>query len=230
MSEDRSTAEARSDQGPSEDRSTAEARSDQGRSADEAPEARLLLRATELAGLPVVSIADGEALADVKDVVYNPDKAHLLGFTLNKRGFLRGPMKAVLPMSAVAAIGRDAVMVADAGACDEGSGLAAEAHSSAGRNVVGNDVLTDAGQRLGKVTDIVVAADSGEVFGYELEGDPKLQAHTGRPLFLPIPATLAVSGTALMVPATAEPFIRDDLSGFGAAVEEFRAQLSGSST
>jgi hypothetical protein len=29
------------------------------------------------------------------------------------------------------------------------------------------------------------------------------------------------------VPAAAEPFIRDDLSGFGAAVEDFRAQLPG---
>jgi hypothetical protein len=28
------------------------------------------------------------------------------------------------------------------------------------------------------------------------------------------------------VPATAEPFIRDDLSGFGAAVDEFRAGLA----
>lgn len=204
------------------------------RSSDQGPspaaDARLLLRATELAGLPVVSIAEGEVLADVKDVLYNPDEGHLLGFTLNKRGFLRGPMKAVLPMSGVAGIGRDAVMVADADVCEEKGGLAAEAHSSASRNVVGNDVLSDAGHRLGKVTDIIVAVDSGEVFGYELEGDPKLQGHSGPRLFLPIPATLAVSGTALMVPATAEPFIRDDLSGFGAAVEEFRAQLSGSPT
>jgi len=215
MSEDRRGAEARGDQEPTRDR-------DAG--------SRLLLRATELAGLPVVSIAEGEALADVKDVVYNPDRGHLLGFTLNKRGFLRGPMKAVLPMSGVAGIGRDAVMVTDADVCEEKGGLAAEAQSSAGRNVVGNDVLTDTGHRLGKVTDIIVAADGGEVLGYELEGDAKLQGHTGRPLFLPIPAALAVSGTALMVPATAEPFIRDDLSGFGAAVDEFRAQLSGGSS
>lgn len=189
---------------------------------------RLLLRATEIAGLPVVSVAEGEALADVKDVLYNPDEGRLLGFTLNKRGFLRGPMKAVLPLAGVSAIGRDAVMVADSDACEEkakGAELAAE--TSGGRNVIGNDVLTDTGHRLGKVTDIVVAADSGEVLGYEIEADPRLEGHAGHPLFMPIPDTLAVSGTALMVPASAEPFIRDDLSGFGAAVEEFRAQLSG---
>jgi len=202
---------------------TNEDQSDQQRS-------RLLLRATELSGMPVVSVAEGEALANVKDVVYNPDQGHLLGFTLNKRGFLRGPMKAVLPMSGVAGIGRDAVMVADADVCEEKGGLAAEAQASAGRNVIGDEVLTDGGRRLGKVTDIVVAADSGDVLGYELEGDPKLQGHGGRPLFLPIPDTLAVSGTALLVPAAVEPFIRDDLSGFGAAVDEFRAHLSGGSS
>ena len=188
---------------------------------------RLLLRATEISGLPVVSVADGEAVADVKDVVYDPDQGSLVGFTLNKRGFLKGPMKAVVPISSVVAIGRDAVMVADAGACEEkGSGVAAEVSAGAVGNVVGNDVLTDGGRRLGKVTDIVVAADSGDVLGYELEGDERLQAHAGKRLFLPIPDTIAVSGTTLLVPASAEPFIRDDLSGFGAAVDEFRAELA----
>ncbi len=188
---------------------------------------RLLLRATEISGLPVVSIADGEALADVKDVVYDADQGSLVGFTLNKRGFLKGPMKAVLPISSVAAIGRDAVMVADTDACeDKGSPVAAEVKAGAVGNVVGNEVLTDAGRRLGKVTDVVVAADSGDVLGYELEGDERLQGHAAKRLFLPIPDTIAVSGTTLLVPATAEPFIRDDLSGFGAAVDEFRAELA----
>ncbi len=187
---------------------------------------RLLLRATEISGLPVVSVVDGEALADVKDVVYDPDQGSLVGFTLNKRGFLKGPMKAVLPMTSVAAIGRDAVMVADSDACEQkGTEAAAEVAGGAGVNVVGNEVLTDGGLRLGKVIDIVLAADSGEVLGYELEGDPRLQGQAGRPMLLPIPDTLAVSGTTLMVPATVEAFIRDDLSGFGAAVEAFRAQL-----
>lgn len=190
---------------------------------------RLLVRATEIVGLPVVGISSGDALADVKDVLYNPERAHLLGFTLNKRGFLRGPMKAVLPIESVSAIGRDAVMVTDFDpGADDGGDLAERARSSSGRNVVGDDVLTDTGRRLGEVVDIVVATDGGDVLGYELKGDPALQAHAGRPLFLPIPDTLAVSGTVLMVPAAAEPFIRDDLSGFGAAVEEFRAQLRAS--
>lgn len=191
---------------------------------------RLLLRATEIIGLPVVSVTTGDALADVKDVVYDPDEGHLLGFTLNQRGFLHGPSKEVLPIVGVAAIGRDAVMVADALGAEDGASLTAQVKGSAGRNVVGNDVLTDGGRRLGRVVDLVIAADGGDVLGYELAGDATLQGRETQPLFLPIPDTLAVSGTALVVPASVEPFIRDDLSGFGAAVDEFRAQLSGSRT
>jgi uncharacterized protein YrrD len=187
----------------------------------------LLLRGTDLNGLPIVSIADGDALADVKDVVYSPERGALLGFTLNKRGFLSGPMRSVLGYDSVAAIGRDAVMVADASAVtSEDATLSSAVEESADRNVIGNEVLTDAGQRLGTVIDVVVEVTTGEIVGYELTGDKGLQAHAGRPLLIPIPATLAVSGAVLMVPATAEPYIRDDLSGFGAAVDEFRSELT----
>jgi uncharacterized protein YrrD len=186
----------------------------------------LLLRGTDLNGLPVVGITDGDAIADIKDVVYSPDRGALLGFTLNKRGFFSGPMKAVLAYEDVVAVGRDAVMVNGRSAVTEGGeSLAVVVDESAGRNVLGDDVLTDGGKRLGKVIDVVIEVTSGEVVGYELTGDPELQAHAGRPLLVPIPATLAVSGTVLMVPATVEPFIRDDLTGFGAAVDEFRGQL-----
>jgi uncharacterized protein YrrD len=180
----------------------------------------------DLNGLPVVTIAGGEAVADVKDVVYNPERGMLLGFTLNKRGFLKGPMKAVLAFGDVAAIGRDAVMIASDDAVSQGGDALADAvEESAGRNVRGDDVLTDAGKRLGSVVDVVLDVTNGEIVGYELTGDETLHAHAGRPMLVPLPATRAVSGTALIVPDAVQPFIRDDLSGFGAAVDEFRDEL-----
>lgn len=185
----------------------------------------LLLRATDITKMPVVGIDSGEALAEVKDVVYSPAEGRILAFTLNKRGFLRGPMRNVLPFDE-ATVGRDAVMVAASAALDHSRKELRDDGSGGGVNVLGNEVLTDAGRRLGEVIDLIVDVRSGEVVGYELEGDPDLQAHAGAPLLIPIPDTLAVSGTELMVPASAEPYIRDDLSGFGAAVAEFRAQLS----
>lgn len=203
--------------------------------------ALVLVKASELHGLPVVSITEGEALADVKDVVYSPDEGRLLGFTLNKRGgIFSGPLKAGLGIRAVAAIGRAAVMVHDASALD----VHPEEGHGAQNNVLHNQVLTESGERLGEVSDLVVevgvvadrstsarAAAAGDVVGYEITADPGLQGRGGgsgqeaNPMFIPLPYTLAVSGENLVVPATVESYIRDDLSGFGGAVNEFRAQL-----
>ena len=199
----------------------------------------VLVRGTELTGLPLVSITAGEALADIKDVLYSPDEGRLSGFTLNKRGGLfAGPLKGSLPIGSVYAIGRDAVMVVDAGALELGGSDAGVA--PANRNVLGNAVLTDRGDRLGEVTDLIVeigvlgaapeaagarSASPGAVVGYQISGDPALQGRAGHQLFIPLPYALAVSGENLVVPASVEGFIRDDLSGFGGAVDEFRSRL-----
>lgn len=187
----------------------------------------LLLRATELIGHPVVTIDSGEAVAEVKDVVYGTSEAALLGFTLNHRGFLGGPMKQVLAWPRVAALGRHAVMIATAGDLDERDDvLVDDLKASRGRNVITSDVITDAGERLGEVTDVVVLVDRDpEVVGYEIGGSEVLTPHKGGHVFIPLPETLAISGEALMVPAAVRDFVSDDLAGFGASVARFRQHL-----
>ena len=185
----------------------------------------LLMRATGVVGLPVVTTTTGEDIAEVRDVIYVPDKGKVVGFTLNKRGRLAGRIKHPLAMDNVHAVGRDAVMVRDALALEGGASSEAAAKDSKGRNVIGNTVLTDAGKQLGVVRDLIIEMSDSEVIGYELDGDPALQRAEGAPLLLPLPATLAVSGDVLMVPAAVEEFIRDDLAGFGSAVDDFRSRL-----
>lgn len=187
----------------------------------------LLMRATGLVGLPVVTTTTGEDIAEVRDVIYVPDLGRVVGFTLNKRGRLSGRIKLPLGMEAVHAVGRDAVMVRDAAALEGPEGNEA-AKDSKGRNVIGNTVLTDAGKKLGVVRDLIIEMSEAEVIGYELDGDEGLQRAEGAPLLLPLPATLAVSSDVLMVPAAVEEFIRDDLAGFGSAVDDFRAMIGDS--
>ena len=78
-----------------------------------------VMRAGDLIGLPVVSIATGEDVAEIRDVVYDASRHRLLGFTLNKRGFFAGRLRDVLGAGSVAAIGGDAVMVSDETAITE---------------------------------------------------------------------------------------------------------------
>jgi uncharacterized protein YrrD len=177
--------------------------------------------ASGIARLPVVTIRGGEDVAEVRDVIYDPEAGRLVGLTLNKRGFLAGRCRQVLPAETIHGIGRDAVMVMDESSLVLPEDAPEEVgHPATERNVLGNDVLTEGGVSLGRVRDlVVVVGSSGEVVGYEIE---KSDGGHG---YIPLPAQLAVSGSALVVPDATRDFVRDDLVGLGAAVDEFRARL-----
>src|SRR5581483_3844926 len=182
---------------------------------------KLLMTASQINGLPVVTVRSGEDVAEVRDVIYDPEAGRLVGLTLNKRGFFSGRRREVLPAEEIHAIGRDAVMV-----LDEHSLVAPDdapdelAHPAGDRNVLGNDVLTEGGVSLGVVRDLaLLVGGTGEVVGYRIE------RAAGGAAYIPLPAQLAVSGAALVVPDLTEDFVRDDLVGLGAAVDDFRARL-----
>jgi hypothetical protein len=81
-------------------------------------------------------------------------------------------------------------------------------------------LLTEGGVSLGTVSDLaLVVGSTGTVVGYQIT------KRGGGAGYIPLPAQLSVSGVALVVPDLTEDFVRDDLVGLGAAVEEFRARL-----
>ena len=182
----------------------------------------VLLRAAELVKRPVVTLG-GEDVAQVKDVIYASATGELAGFTLNGRGIFAGPLRKTLPWASVHGLGPDAVMIKDESALAGKKALSGE-REGAGGGVLGSRVITDGGRLLGTVTDLILAVGEGgtDAVGYEIE--PSDEAAPRRQ-FVPLPDTLAVSGEALVVPDAATEFIRDDLAGFGAAVDEFRERL-----
>jgi len=186
----------------------------------------VLMRAREITGRPVVTLDTAEDVAEVRDVVFSHATASVVGFTLNKRGFLGSPLKELLPWSRVTALGRDALMIETGAALGAGDRAMEDAAAGGDRDVVGASVMTDGGTRLGTVEDVIVqVADDATVVGFEVHG-PEVERDRGSAtLLIPVDDTLAVSGETLMVPAAAQDFVHDDLSGFGSAVQEFRARL-----
>jgi sporulation protein YlmC with PRC-barrel domain len=134
-------------------------------------------------------------------------------------------MKELLPWSRVAALGPDAVMIDGGGALGDGD-PAMEGAVGSDRDVIGAAVMTDAGTALGSVVDVILeVADRARVVGFEVDGPEVERDRSAATLLIPVDDTLAVSGETLMVPAAARDFVRDDLAGFGAAVDAFRARL-----
>jgi uncharacterized protein YrrD len=192
----------------------------------------VLMRAREITGRPVVTLDAADAVAEVKDVVVSHGSATVVGFTLNKRGFLGSPMREVLPWSAVRALGRDAVMVdAATSLVQDDATMEAAAGEARDRDVIGATVMTDGGTALGTVVDVIVEVDAAaSVVGFEVDGPAVERDRDAATLLIPVDDTIAVSGETLMVPAATEQFVRDDLAGFGSAVDDFRARLRGQTT
>ena len=188
-----------------------------------------LMRASEIAKRPVVTFA-GDDIAQIKDIVYGPGGGGVVGFTLAGRGMFSGPLKESLPWTSVAALGPDAVMVRDATALEPTAALLDAAGEGTGGNVMGSEVLTDAGTSLGTVSDVIVETDARtcDVVGYEIESSEAMGTK-GQKVLIPLPDTIAASGQHLVVPASARDFVGQDLAGFGASVDAFRKQLGGRS-
>jgi sporulation protein YlmC with PRC-barrel domain len=194
-----------------------------------------LMRTSEIAKRPVVTMA-GEDVAQVKDIVYAADGGSVEAFTLAGRGVFAGPLKQGLPWGSVAALGTDAVMIRHETVLEPlRTMLKATGSKGASGDVLGSQVLSDAGVDLGVVRDVIVSVDmtgettgrsSCDVVGYEIEASEALGTQ-GELVLIPLPDTIAASGEHLMVPASAKEFVGRDLAGFGAAVKEFRAQLEG---
>lgn len=180
-----------------------------------------LLRATSLIGKPVITLA-GESPLEVKDVVFDTAGGGLLGFTLREHGFLGQPVEETLAFGDVHGLGPDAVVVADEGALRNGVDLSGE-----GGDVIADRVMTESGREIGEIVEVVLrTGPSAEVVGFEVETDPSLGRSNDHNAFIPLPDTVAISERIVVVPDSTVDYVRDDLSGFGSAVEDFRNNLS----
>lgn len=179
-----------------------------------------LVLASELSGRPVVSIDSGNDIAEIRDTVYDSRRNHLIGFTLNKRGWFRGRCKQTLPTENISAIGREAVIVArEQDLIDPNDAPSDLTGTSNSISIIGIEVMSQTGEQLGTIDDLVVeTGDDPKAVGFRLSSD-------GSSVFVPISAQMALSDERLLLPAEAEAFVHHDLAGFGASVGNYRSGL-----
>ncbi len=91
----------------------------------------------------------------IKDVIYSSQTGELAGFTLNGRGLFSGPLRKTLPWENVHGLGPAAVMIRDESALADRKALQGETEGAGGA-VLGSDVITQSGRKLGVVTDLIL--------------------------------------------------------------------------
>ena len=177
-----------------------------------------LCRAHEVMSLTIVTLDTATAVGEVRDVLFDPSRSRVIGFTVRGRGLLSSPLIGLLPVETVGAIGHDAVMITSAtGVVSQREGMDAAVAQQV--DVIGREVVSDTGARLGEIVDVILEVDRGEseVVGYEIE------AEAGR-FIVPLGQSLPLSGDALMVPADAEHYTANGLHGFRDALERARGR------
>lgn len=183
-----------------------------------------LVLAADLPGRTIVAIDSGDDIAEIRDVVFDPTTGSLIGFTLNKRGWFRGRLKRTLPVDAIAAIGPDAVLTPSAKSLVATGHTDEELPADDGFDVIGVRVLTESGDDLGEISDVVLETGSAiGAVGYRVTGE-------NGDVFVPIASQISLSDQNIMLPAATSEFIRTDLAGFGAAVQSHRALLGDNQT
>jgi uncharacterized protein YrrD len=126
-----------------------------------------MIRASELAGRAVIDIDAAEKIGTIDKLILDPDGTRVAGFVTSKGGGFPGNREqAILPSSAVHAIGPDAVTV-QRSAVAPGDIERLESLPR-GTEVIGRKVISEDGRYLGKVADVLIERADGRILGYAL--------------------------------------------------------------
>lgn len=168
-----------------------------------------LVRGKDVSGFPVVDLSTGDEIAEIRDLIFDPSRGGIGGFTLAKRGLFGRRLKQVLAVESLRSVGTHAVTVESADAISEPNDAPASvAAIDRSADVTDNVVVTESGRQLGRVRDVVLTGGrQPRVVGFEIGDGP---AGNG---FVPIGTHTAVSASALIVPDSFENRVRTDLTG-----------------
>jgi uncharacterized protein YrrD len=140
------------------------------------------MRTSALQGMPVLSLADGARVGNVKEILFDSAHLRVTGLLLAASG---GP--SVLPFANIRSIGADAVTIESTAATEGVTGRGATSGLRDLREVTGLPVSSSEGTHLGDVRDVEVAPEDGRLV--------ELVVHKG--------GVLGLGGTTLTVPAAA---------------------------
>lgn len=154
-------------------------------------------------GKPILSLADGARLHEVKDVILGAGNDNVVGLLADEGGFLASSH--VVPIEEVVSFGRDAVVVAR-----RESVIAANEVPEIGsivardQSLLGTRVFTETGDDQGKINDVYFDEPTGRILGFELSGGVFTDAAQGT-RYVPVEELVRVGpDVAYVHPETAD--------------------------
>ncbi|WP_408954800.1 PRC-barrel domain-containing protein [Natroniella sp. ANB-PHB2] len=136
-------------------------------------------RGQELIGLPIVELEEGELVGKVVDILFSPQQKQLLGVAVeNKKVWKKARL---IPQQKLYILGKDIIII------DNKRNLNQVEKSveslNYGASVMGKEVITEQGEVLGVVEDVIVDQKQN-LLGYELTDGLIQDILTGRKVIL----------------------------------------------
>jgi uncharacterized protein YrrD len=171
-------------------------------------------------GQDVYSLADGQKLQSVKDLLVNEEHDAIVALLVDEGGLLG--TSTVVPIESVHRFGPHAVMVQDAAsvipaATDERVAAVLDRKSS----LLGTPVVTTQGERIGAIGDMYFDEASGEILGYEVSGGTLGDVMRG-PSWLPLEAINVIGPDAVIATPEAAEIVESQVGGVQGALDSAR--------
>lgn len=128
-------------------------------------------------GMPVLSIAEGQPLGQIKQILIDVKNKAVQGFLLERRRFSRD--ERILPFSAVTGFGEDTITIEKYSLLErKGQSHQFVRALRQPLPLIGARVFTAGGRTLGKVEEYRFSLENGTITGLEIAGDGLFKART----------------------------------------------------
>lgn len=124
-------------------------------------------KGSELLGLPIICINDGDKVAEVKEVIYSKNRLRILGFIVKEGNFFREPE--IIKFKNVDSIGKDALMIKNIKVIESATTIPEINEQITNKSrLIGEEVISDDGESLGFIQDVIIDEEKGRIFGFVL--------------------------------------------------------------
>ncbi len=122
---------------------------------------------SQILGMPIINKKSGKKVGKVKNVVYSRDKVKILAFLLHKGNIFKEA--SIIRYKNIYSIGKDAVIIEDDNVVEcAKSVIKINSLKELDYSVIGEEIMTDEGESVGFVRDIVLDEKSGKILAYIL--------------------------------------------------------------
>lgn len=128
----------------------------------------MVVKGNDVIGLKVLSVDDGKEIESVEDIIYDPQENRVKALLVEPGGWFSDAQ--IIPIEAVVSIGNDAVLIKNENVIRKASEVSSRISHIAKDDtyLTKTKIVTEHGDDLGKVSDIIFDSTNGKVLEFEV--------------------------------------------------------------